>query len=187
MSELAQNANPGSEGLCFLPYLNGERTPYSDPNASGVFFGITYRHRREEICRAVMEGVTFSLRDTLEILREYGIPVGEIRAAGGGAKSRLWRQIQADIFNASILSTSIEEAPACGMALMAAVGCGAFASLKDACHSIIKITDEIKPRPANVEIYEEYFETYRSLYPLLKDTYARQAELVIKNSERYKI
>lgn len=185
MSELAQNAKPGSEGLCFLPYLNGERTPYSDPNASGVFFGITYRHGREELCRSVMEGVTFSLRDTLEILREYDIEVNEIRASGGGAKSSLWRHIQADIFNASILSTSIEEAPACGVALMASVGCGAFASLKDACRSIIKITGEVSPDPTNVEIYEEYYETYRSLYPILKDTYARQAELVVKNSERF--
>lgn len=180
MSSLAKNASPGSNGLCFLPYLNGERTPLEDPNASGVFFGITYRHGREELCRSVMEGVAFSLRDTIEILREYGIDSAAIRASGGGAKSNLWRQIQADIFNRDILQTNIGEAPACGAALLASVGCGAFASLNEACEKIIKITDKISPIEKNVEIYEQYYKTYRSLYPILKETYSSQAKNIVK-------
>ena len=114
MTNLAGQAKASSEGLLFLPYLNGERTPYPDENARGVFFGLSYRHGLGEICRSVMEGVTYSLRDTIEILREFDVQVNEVRASGGGAKSELWRQMQADIFNAAVVTTNLEEGPSGG-------------------------------------------------------------------------
>ncbi len=184
MTSLAQAAKPGSEGLAFLPYLNGERTPYPDPDASGVFFGITYRHGMNEICRSVMEGVTFSLRDTIEILKEYGLNVSEVRASGGGAKSGFWRQMQADIYNATVLTTNLEEGPSAGAAIMAAVGSGEFSSVQQACDSILKITSRTEPDRKNVEIYEDYYRTYRSLYPALKDRFAAQSEIVRKWADK---
>jgi xylulokinase len=183
MTQLAASAKPGSEGLAFLPYLNGERTPYPDPDATGVFFGITYRHGLPEICRSVMEGVTFSLRDTIEILKEYDLNVSEVRASGGGAKSALWRQMQADIYNATVLTTNLEEGPSAGAAIMAAVGSGAFASVQEACDSILKITSRTEPDPESVKIYDDYYQTYRSLYPALKDRFAAQAKIVKKWAE----
>lgn len=180
MTSLASQAQPGSEGLCFLPYLNGERTPYPDPNATGVFFGLSYRHRIQEICRSVMEGITFSLRDTIEILREYGLTVTEVRASGGGARSQLWRQMQADIYDSVVLTTNLEEGPSAGAAIMAAVGSGCFGSVAEACEKTMKITSETKPIRENVEQYEDFYQTYRALYPALKDQYKVQAGLVKK-------
>ncbi|MEA4854174.1 MAG: xylulokinase [Christensenella sp.] len=180
MNDLAQSAKPGSEGLFFLPYLSGDRTPHYDPNASGVFLGITHHHGREEMCRSVIEGITFSLRDTLEFLRKHDIEAKELVAAGGRIESKLWRQIQADTFNASIWNTNIEEPTACGVALMAAAGCGAFGSLKEACSAIIKLNGKISPIPANVEIYEKYYQTYRALYPIMKEAYAKQSDLMLQ-------
>ncbi len=183
MTQLASQSSPGSGGLCFLPYLNGERTPYPDPNASGVFFGLTYRHGLPEMCRSVMEGVTFSLRDTIEILKEYGINVTEVRASGGGAKSPLWRQMQADIYNAAVLTTNLEEGPSAGAAIMAAVGSGSFKSVQQACDHIIKITSRTEPDSKNVRIYNDFYQTYRALYPLLKEQYAIQTGYVKKWSD----
>jgi xylulokinase len=129
MDGLAEASPVGCEGLTFLPYLNGEKTPHSDENARGVFFGLSYRHTIHDICRSIMEGVTFALRDTIEICRELGQPVSEIRANGGGAKSPLWRQIQADIYKANVVTMNIEEGPAAGAAIMAAVGAGYLRAL----------------------------------------------------------
>lgn len=180
MTELAAKAQPSSEGLTFLPYLNGERTPYPDENATGVFFGLSYRHGLSEICRSVMEGVTYSLRDTIEILREFNVEVNEVRASGGGAKSALWRQMQADIYNATVVTTNLEEGPSAGAAIMAAVGSGAYKSVGEACDNIVKVVSRTEPISRNVSMYEEFFQTYRSLYPTLKDTFAKQAGLVKK-------
>ena len=180
MTALAAQAKPTSEGLLFLPYLNGERTPYPDENARGVFFGLSYRHGLGEICRSVMEGVTYSLRDTIEILREFDVQVSEVRASGGGAKSELWRQMQADIFNAAVVTTNLEEGPSAGAAIMAAVGAGAYRSVGEACDSIVKIVSCTNPIAKNVAQYEEFYQTYRSLYPTLKSTFDSQAKLVSK-------
>lgn len=180
MTELAAKAKPSSEGLTFLPYLNGERTPYPDENARGVFLGLSYRHGLPEISRSVMEGVTYSLRDTIEILREFGVNVKEVRASGGGAKSSLWRQMQADIYNASVVTTNLVEGPSAGAAILAAVGAGAYASVAEACDSIVKVVDRTDPIPASVELYEEFYQTYRSLYPTLKNTFEKQSKLVGK-------
>jgi xylulokinase len=180
MTDLAAKARPSSEGLMFLPYLNGERTPYPDENARGVFFGLSYRHGLGEICRSVMEGVTYSLRDTIEILREFDVQVNEVRASGGGAKSALWRQMQADIYNASVVTTNLQEGPSAGAAIMAAVGSGAFASVGEACDTIVKIVSRTEPQKKNVALYEEFYQIYRSLYGTLKDTFAAQSKLVNK-------
>jgi xylulokinase len=180
MTALAAQAKPTSEGLLFLPYLNGERTPYPDENARGVFFGLSYRHGLGEICRAVMEGVTYSLRDTIEILREFDVQVDEVRASGGGAKSELWRQMQADIFNAAVVTTNLEEGPSAGAATMAAVGAGTYRTVGEACDSIVKIVSCTNPIARNVAQYEEFYQTYRSLYPTLKNSFDGQAKLVSK-------
>jgi xylulokinase len=180
MTGLAAQAKASCEGLLFLPYLNGERTPYPDENARGVFFGLSYRHGLGEICRSVMEGVTYSLRDTIEILREFDVQVSEVRASGGGAKSELWRQMQADIFNATVVTTNLEEGPSAGAAIMAAVGAGAYNSVGEACDSIVKVVSRTEPVAKNVAQYDEFYQTYRSLYPTLKSTFEVQSRLVNK-------
>jgi xylulokinase len=180
MTGLAGQAKASSEGLLFLPYLNGERTPYPDENARGVFFGLSYRHGLGEICRSVMEGVTYSLRDTIEILREYNVQVSEVRASGGGAKSEMWRQMQADIYNAAVVTTNLEEGPSAGAAILAAVGAGIYNSVGEACDSIVKVVSRTEPVAKNVAQYEEFYQTYRSLYPTLKDTFETQSKLVSK-------
>ena len=180
MTSMAGKAPASSEGLVFLPYLNGERTPYPDPNARGVFFGLSYRHGLNEICRSVMEGVTFSLRDTIEILKEFGIGVNEVRASGGGAKSAFWRQLQADIYNAAVITTNVEEGPSVGAAILAAVGSGHFGSVQEACDSIVKVVSRTEPDPKRVELYDDFYITYRELYAKLKDTFAVQSQKVLK-------
>ena len=180
MTAMAAKVSPGSEGLIFLPYLNGESTPHVDPDARGVFFGLSLRHDLGALCRSVMEGVTYSLRDTIEILREFGLNISEVRVMGGGAKSALWRQMQADIFNASVVTMNIEEGPAAGAAIMAAVGVGYFKSIEEACDAIIKPVSRMEPIAANVSVYDEFYKTYRSLYGSLKNDFALQAERVRK-------
>jgi xylulokinase len=171
---LAQEAvavPPGSQGLFFLPYLSGERTPHADPHARGCFIGLTLAHRRGHMARAVMEGVTYNLRESLEIFRELKVPITEIRASGGGAKSPLWRQIQADVFGQSVVTLNAEEGPAYGVALLAAVGAGAFPNIQAACQSAIRVVSETGSRPAANEQYERSFTVYRGLYPALKNVF----------------
>lgn len=182
MTALAATSPAGSEGLCFLPYLNGESTPHVDADARGVFFGLSYRHGLGDICRSVMEGVTFSLRDTIQILRESGTPVRQVRAMGGGAKSALWRQIQADIYGAQVVTTNMEEGPAAGAAILAAVGAGCFASVEEACDRLIRVTSVTDPIPSQVERYDQYYQTYRRLYPALAQLYREQAAIVAQDS-----
>jgi len=179
MTGLAAAAPVGCEGLVFLPYLNGESTPHVDPNARGVFFGMSYRSDLGCLCRSVMEGVTFSLRDTIEIIKETnGLNITEVRAMGGGAKSALWRQIQADIYNATVVTMNMEEGPAAGAAILAAVGSGHFSSVEEGCNSILKIATRTDPIAKNVEMYDEYYKTYRQLYKDLKSTFSTQADIV---------
>lgn len=180
MTEKASKAQIGSEGLVFLPYLNGERTPYPDPYAKGVFFGLSYRHGLNEITRSVMEGVTFSLRDTIELLRDVDVSVGEVRASGGGAKSKLWLQMQADIYNANIVTTNVSETGCVGAAIMAGIGAGHFKNAEEACKQIIKPISVTEPNSSSVAKYEDYYQTYKSLYATLKDTFANQAKIVEK-------
>ncbi len=182
MTALAAQAPVGCEGLTYLPYMSGESTPHVDPDARGVFFGLSYRHDLGNMCRSVMEGVTFSLRDTVEILRETaGLKVSQVRAMGGGAKSPLWRQIQADVYNAEVLTMNMEEGPAAGAAILGGVAAGFYSSVQEGCDSILKVATTTEPIQANVEMYNDYYQTYRELYPALKATYKAQAERVNKH------
>ena len=178
MTSLAAQATPGCEGLTFLPYLNGEKTPISDENARGVLFGLSYRHGINEIARSVMEGITFAMRDSVEICREMGHSVTEIRANGGGAKSELWLQMQADIYRSQVVTMNVEEGPAAGAAILAAVGAGHFASVEEGCDAWLKITRTIEPDMRTAAIYDECYASYKALYPALKENFKLQSELV---------
>jgi len=168
----------GSEGLIFLPYLTGERTPYPDPYARGVFFGATLRHDRSYFARAVLEGVAYAMNDTFEIFKELGVEINEVRASGGGAKSAIWRQIQADITGYAHKTLGIDEGPALGVALLAAVGTGRFATVADACAAAINTVDTSEPNPHNHATYRKYYGIYQSLYPTLKSTFKAVSDIV---------
>jgi xylulokinase len=173
----ASEVPPGSEGLLFLPYLTGERTPHLDPKARGAFFGLTSRHTLAHMTRAVMEGVVFSLRDSMEIMRELGVPVEEVRATGGGARSPLWRRLQADVYGVPIKRTVADEGPAYGAALLAGVAAGAYGSAEEAT-SVVRLREEVTEfDPERVGVYEEAYEAYRSLYPATKKTMHRLTDL----------
>ena len=167
----ASKAPAGCEGLLYLPYLSGERTPYPDPNARGVYFGLTLRHDKRHLVRAVLEGVAYSLRDSLELFRELGVPVEQVRASGGGARSPIWRQILADVFGTELVTINITEGAPYGAALLAGVGTGVYASVPEACSATIRIDSRIEPIAANQVRYDEYYAVYRSLYPSLKPAY----------------
>jgi xylulokinase len=167
----------GSEGLFFLPYLAGERTPHADPLARGCFVGLTLKHARGHLARAIMEGVTYALRDSLEIIRQLAVPVRQIRAGGGGAKSTLWRQIQADVFGQKVFTINAEQGPAYGVALLAAVGVGAFKNIEEACAATIRTVTETAPDRAARRYYDRAFPLYQQLYRSLKDEFKAIAEL----------
>ncbi len=175
----AARVDAGCEGLIFLPYLTGERTPYPDPHARGTFFGITLRHGKDHFVRAVLEGVAYGLRDSLELMRALGLNISQVRASGGGARSELWRQILADVFNSEIALVNITEGAAYGAALLAGVGAGVYSSVEDACAQTIRITDSVT-QGKNVGVYEEYYEVYRGLYPALKDSFAKVSGITTK-------
>jgi len=169
--EEAARISPGSEGLIFLPYLMGERTPYSDPHARGTFIGLTMTHGRGPMTRAILEGVGFGLCDSLKIIREQNIPIHEVRVSGGGAKSYLWRQILADIFGQPIHVVNSVEGPAFGAAILAAVGAGEFAGVEEACNQMIKTVKQTEPIAANVEKYKFIYEIYHQLYATLEKSF----------------
>jgi len=173
----ATQAPPGSGGLVFLPYLNGERSPLDDPMARGAFVGMNLTHDRGAMTRAVMEGVTFALRDSLEIIRELDVPVRQIRASGGGSKNMLWRQMQADVFGKKVMTLKVEQGPAFGVALLAAVGDGAYGSIAAACKATIEVAAETKPDAKARATYNHLFPIYRSLYGSLRDSMHQLAEL----------
>jgi xylulokinase len=173
----ASDVPPGSEGLVFLPYLSGERTPHLDPRARGAFFGLTARHGAQHMTRAVMEGVIFSLRDSLQIMRELDVPIDDVRATGGGARSNLWRQLQADIYATPIRRTVADEGPAYGAALLAGVASGTYTDVDEAT-SVVKLREEItEPDRERSKVYEEYYEVYRSLYPATRMAMSRLTDL----------
>ena len=172
MADGAAQVPAGSEGLIFLPYLTGERTPYPDADARGVFFGMTLRHKREHFTRAVMEGVAFALNDSLQIFGELGIPITQVRAGGGGAKSAVWRQIHADVTGQPHVTLAVDEGPAFGAALIAAVGTGAYASIADACAATVQTASVTEPNAAAHTKYAEYYRVYQALYPALKSQFA---------------
>jgi len=176
LSEEAEKALPGAEGLLFLPYLTGERTPHADPFARGVFFGLTLKHRKNEMVRAVMEGVAFGMRDSFEIIRETGIPIVEVRAIGGGARSPLWKRIQAAVYQVPLFGVKVDEGPAFGAALLATVGRGVFKEVEEACDRAVAVTEKVLPDEELVTLYEHIYRIWRDLYPVLAPFYRRIAE-----------
>lgn len=168
---------PGADGLFFLPYLAGERTPHADPTARGAFIGLTLKHSRGHMVRSVIEGVTFALRDSLEIIQSLDIGVRSIRATGGGAKSAFWRQIQADVLGKKVVTMAADEGPAFGVALLAAVGAGEFKNIGEACKATLKTTGETKPNAKARRQYDKAFPIYQQLYHSLKDDFAAIGEL----------
>jgi xylulokinase len=170
LSKEAETVEPGCNGLIFLPYLQGERSPHMDPKARGGFFGLTLQHNRQHFIRAIMEGVVYALRDCLETFRELGVKIEKIIARGGGSRSNLWRQIQADIFRSTIVKTRVEEDSAFGAALMAGVGVGIYPSLENACEKAVEAVSINEPDGERAKIYERiYNEVYRNLYSSLKN------------------
>ncbi|HUV03512.1 MAG TPA: xylulokinase [Armatimonadota bacterium] len=178
LSAQAATVELGCEGLIFLPYLTGERTPYPDPNARGAFFGITLRHGKPHFVRAVLEGVAYGLRDSFEILNEMRVPIEQVRASGGGARSEVWRQIQADVTGREHVLINVDEGPAFGVALLAGVGTGVYPSVEKACRDTIKVISATKPDLVRKAQYDSYYGVYRSLYPALKEQCRRVSEIV---------
>jgi xylulokinase len=173
----AADIAPGSEGLLFLPYLTGERTPHPDPLARGAFVGLTVRHTKAHLTRAVLEGVAFGLRDSFELMKGVGLgAIEQVRVSGGGARSQLWRQILADVLNTELVTINTSEGAAYGAALLAGVGAGVWPDVDAACDAAIRVTGSTKPGP-DVERYEAAYLAYRELYPALKDSFTALAQL----------
>jgi xylulokinase len=171
LDKKAEKAPPGSNGLIFLPYLFGERTPYADPYARGVFFGISYLHDRTHFARSVLEGVAYSQLDCLNLMKDLGIASDKVVLFGGGAKSLLWRQIMSDIFDTRIVTLNIEEGPSYGAAILAGVGAGVYPSVRDAVKNIIAELSETGPISSNTEEYRKHYKVYRTLYQNLKEDF----------------
>ena len=168
LTALAAVVAPGSDGMFWLPYLFGERTPHLDPEARAAFIGISASHTLGHFVRAVLEGVAFSLKDTFTLFSELGIPVEKLRLGGGGARGPLWRQIQADIYNHAVELLQAEEGGAFGAALLAATGVNAWPSVQAACAATIHAAAVIEPRHGDV--MQTAYSRYRRLYPALKST-----------------
>ncbi|HSV74605.1 MAG TPA: xylulokinase [Chthonomonadales bacterium] len=174
----AAAAPVGCEGLLFLPYLTGERTPYPDPTARGVFFGITRRSDRAAFARSILEGVAYGLRDSLQIMRSIRLPIRQIRASGGGARSDLWRSILADVTGTAHVTVNVDEGPALGVALLAGVGAGVYPSVEEACGAVVRVEDRTDPCDLNHSAYTRFYEVYRNLYAHLKPDFAEIAQIV---------
>lgn len=173
----AQSAPAGAEGLFFLPYLTGERCPHPDPTARGGWIGLSARSRRRDMIRSLLEGVTFGMRDALEIMRQMNIPIEQIRASGGGARSAFWRQLQADIYKLPVVITNASEGPAYGVAILAGVGTGVWNSVEEACKSSIKQVEKVAPGKKSAALYDKQYDVYRKLYFDLKDRFGEMAAL----------
>lgn len=176
----AAEAPVGSEGLFFLPYLSGERTPHADPYARGSWIGLSLRHGRSHLIRSVVEGATYAMRDTLEIIKEMDIPVRQVRLSGGGARSPFWRQMQADIYGKKCVTINAEEGPAYGVALLAAAGTGAYKNVVEACKKTISVVTETPPNKPAQKMYNQLYPHYGQLYHSLKQDFQNIATTVEK-------
>ena len=177
MDKQAARVPIGANRLLYLPYLMGERTPHLNADCRGVFFGLSAIHTRYDMLRAVMEGVTYSLRDCIEILRTMGVMPNEMLACGGGGSSPFWRQMLADVYNCPVSTVASKEGPALGGAILAGVGAGIFSSVEEGCARLIRKNEPQLPDAAAHERYEPFYHLYRSLYPALKDSYTALAAL----------
>lgn len=177
----AEAAPAGSGGLIFLPYLSGERTPYPDPLARGAWVGLTIRHGRQHMIRALLEGVAFGLKDSFLLLQQAGLgPISQVRIAGGGSQSRLWRQILADALEIELVTVATTEGAAFGAALLAGVSAGAWPNVNAACAATVKLGEVTQPDESASAVYEQVYSRYQALYPLLKETNKALAELEYK-------
>lgn len=172
LDEEAKKIAIGADGVTFLPYLQGDRTPHRDASARGAFIGMTLAHTRAHLTRAVVEGVCFAMRDSITILREMGLPLSTLLLTGGGSKSNFLRQLQADVYGLPVTVPAREEGPAYGAALLAAVGAGAFPDIATACKATLGSGKDIQhPDPVNINSYEEPYKRFRMLYPVLKNNF----------------
>lgn len=170
----AERVSPGADGLLWAPYLMGERTPHLDPDARAVLAGLTASHTRAHVVRAILEGVAFSLKDSFEILNELNVPCETIRLGGGGARSALWRQIQADVYGHEVETVAAEEGAAYGVALLAGVAAGAWPNVDAACEQVIRTTGRVEPNPAAVEVFHRQYRKYVALYPALRSIFTTE-------------
>jgi len=173
LGQEAMQAAPGCEGLVMLPHLQGAMAPEANPKARGVFYGFTLRHGRSQFARAIMEAVGFIVRRNIEVIESMGVPVQEIRSLGGGARSRIWKQIEADICQRAVLTTTNEEAATLGAAILAGKGVGLYSSIVEAAGQMVQIKETFEPNPANRAIYDEVFATYIQLYNALCPLFER--------------
>jgi xylulokinase len=164
----AEAWQPGAEGLTFLPYLAGERTPHADPDARGAFTGLSLRHDRGALVRAVLEGVAFGLRDSLDLVAEMGPRPALARVSGGGARSDLWLRIVASVLELPLERTAADEGAAFGAALLGGVAGGVWADVGEAVAAAVRTTGAVEPEPAWIEPYREARERYLALYPALR-------------------
>ncbi len=171
MDKIVEKKSIGANKLLFLPYLMGERTPHLDPYCRGVFFGLSAIHTRDDMMRAVMEGVTYSLRDCFSIISDLNIVIKSMAACGGGGKSKLWRQMMADNYGCSVNTMENNEGASFGAAILAAVGCGLFNSVQDACRAYIHTVSVTESNDKNAEMYSCIYEVYRSIYPKIKSEF----------------
>jgi len=173
LTEEAATAPAGSQGLFWLPYLMGERTPHLDAQARGGWIGLTAKHTRADLIRSVIEGVSYSQKDGLDVVEQLGVAVSSVRASGGGARSLFWRQILADVFGKRVARLETQEGSAYGAALLAMVGTGEYTSVPEACAATIREADSVEPRTAESALYARGHEVYRGLYPALQPLFGR--------------
>ena len=177
MDNMAEKIPVGSNRLIYLPYLMGERTPHLDTDCRGVFFGLSAIHQKADLIRAILEGVSYSLRDCIEIIREMGTEINDMMACGGGGTSPLWRSMLADLFNCNVSTVNSKEGPALGVAILAGVGAGIYPSVEEGCRRVIKKNKTQAPNPDNIDKYEAFYRLYVKLYPSLKDNFKELATL----------
>ena len=168
-------ARLGENHVYYLPYLMGERSPHNDPAARATFIGMTMDTTREEMTQAVLEGVAFGLRDSLEVARSLGIKIGRTKICGGGAKSPLWKKIIANVMNLKVDVIESEEGPGYGGAILAAVGCGEYANVEEAAEKLVKVIDTVEPEPELVEKYEARYQQFKKIYPTVRNLFKELA------------
>lgn len=177
MDKEAERIPIGANKLLYLPYLMGERTPHLDPDCRGAFLGLSAIHTKADMIRAVLEGVAYSLKDCMEILREMGVRTEEMLACGGGGTSAVWRQMLADLYGCGVKTLETKEGPALGAAILAGVGAGLYDSVQSGCEKVLKVNKVQQPDLENGKVYDKYYRVYKSIYPALKGVYKELAEV----------
>ena len=177
MTGQAERSPIGANRLLYLPYLMGERSPLLDSDARGGFIGLSAIHTKGDLIRAVMEGVAYSQRQCLDVFREMGVDVSDMAACGGGGRSPFWRQMLADVYGCPVKTIASAEGPALGVAILAGVGAGVYASVSEGCAAAVRTGENQQPVPENSAAYEPFYQLYRELYPALRDSFHTLAAL----------